>query len=97
MRIAVPHKLGREEVRRRIKAREHEIADFMPSMASVRTDWPNEDRLALNVQIMGKVIGGQIDIADHELVFEFDLPPALAFAEPIIRGTVEPQARKLLT
>lgn len=97
MRIAFPHSLSRDEVRQRIKARQDEIAGFLPAMASVSTSWPSEDRMDLALNVMGKAFSGAIEIAEAELAFEFDLPPALAFAEPMIRSAIEPKARKLLT
>lgn len=43
MRVPIPHDLPREEVRRRLSSRSHEIARFIPGgMAQVTTDWPNE-------------------------------------------------------
>lgn len=96
MRIAFPHELSRAEVRSRIKAREQEIAGFMPAMSTVTTTWPSDDRMDLALKVMGKAFAGAIEIGDQDLTFEFDLPPALAFAEPMIRAAIEPKARKLL-
>ncbi len=96
MRLAFPHALGRDEARRRVQARQGEIADFLPSMASVTTSWPSEDRMELSVAVMGKAIAGAIEISDSELAFEFDLPPALAFIAPMIRAAIEPKAKNLL-
>ena len=47
MRLTVPHTLGREAAVARIRAREHEIADILPSMATVTTAWSGDDRLDL--------------------------------------------------
>lgn len=98
MRVAIPHNLGRDEVRRRIKGRTHEIADFLPGgLAQVTTTWPREDRLDLNIAAMGQQITGTIDIQDRELVFTIILPPALAFVEPIVERAIAEKGRKLLT
>ena len=44
MRVALPHDLGRDEVRRRLKERSHEIAGYLPGgMANVETDWVGDD------------------------------------------------------
>lgn len=97
MRMTFPHSLGRDEVRRRIKEHEHEIADIAPGgMATVTTDWPSDDRMALHVTAMGKTIEGAVDISDSDLAFEFDLPMALSFVAPMLRSAIEPKARKLL-
>lgn len=98
MRVAIPHSLDRAEVRRRLRERSGEIADFVPvPMATVRTAWPGEDLMTLNVAAMGQSIDGRIEIADSQVVFEIDLPPALSFVEPMIKGAIEDKGRKLLT
>ena len=96
MRLTVPHTLGREAAVARIRAREHEIAEILPSMATVTTAWSGDDRLDLKVEVMGKTIHGGVEVGDQTVSFEFDLPAALSFAEPMIRAAVEPRAQKLL-
>ena len=98
MRVAIPHTLGKAEVRQRLKSRTHEIADFIPGgLADVTTGWPSEDQLDLNVQAMGQGIDGTIVIEDGQVVFTVNLPPALGFVEPMIKGAIEAKGRKLLT
>ncbi|KEO89189.1 hypothetical protein EH31_14240 [Erythrobacter longus] len=91
MRIALPHKLGREEVRRRMHAHAHEIGSyFPPGMASVETDWPHEDRMDLYITAAGQQIEGGIDISDDTVVIDLDLPAILGF----LGGTLERAVRK---
>ena len=98
MRVAIPHTLGKAEVRQRLKSRTHEIADFIPGgLADVTTGWPSEDQLDLNVQAMGQGIDGTIVIEEGQVVFTVNLPPALSFVEPMIKGAIEAKGRKLLT
>ena len=98
MRVAVPHSLPREEVRRRMRERADEIGSLFPAgMAEVRPSWTNEDRLDLAVSAMGKAIAVAIEIEDAALAFEIELPAALSFVEPMIRGAIEEKGRKLLT
>lgn len=97
MRIAIPHGLDKAEVRHRLKSRSHEIADQFPGgMARVDTSWPSEDRMTMAVEAMGQTMNGAIDIEEGQVVFEFDLPPALSFIEPIIEGAIRKQGQKLL-
>lgn len=97
MRVAIPHRFDRAEVRRRLRERSGEIADFVPvPMATVRTDWPDEDLMTLNVAAMGQSIDGRIEVGDHEVVFEIDLPAALGFVGPLIEGAIRDRGRKLL-
>ena len=97
MRVALPHDLGREEVRRRLRERSHEIADHIPGgLAQVRSQWPSEDLLQLEVDAMGQTVNGDIEIDDNQVVIEFDLPAALSFVRPLIEGAVRSNATKLL-
>lgn len=97
MRVPIPHSLPKEEVRHRLSSRSHEIADFIPGgMARVTTDWPNEDTMNLGVHAMGQGINGRVLIEERQVVFEVDLPPALAFVEPMVAGAIRQQGTKLL-
>ncbi|MBH5321727.1 polyhydroxyalkanoic acid system family protein [Aurantiacibacter sediminis] len=97
MRVAIPHNLGREEVRRRLQANSHKIADNIPGgMAEVTTSWPTQDRLALSVSAIGQVLSGTIDIEDEQVLFEMTLPPALGFLKPIVEGAIADQGPRLL-
>lgn len=97
MRVPIPHNLPKEEVRRRLSSRSHEIVNFVPGgMAEVTTDWPNEDVMNLGVRAMGQGISGRVLIEERQVVFEVDLPPALAFVEPMVAGAIRQQGAKLL-
>lgn len=98
MRVAVPHSLSREEVRERLRSRSGEIAGMFPGdMAEVAVSWPHEDRMGLDVTAMGKTVAGAVEIGDNEVAFVIDLPAALSFVEPLVRGAIESKGRKLLT
>ena len=97
MRVPIPHALPKEEVRRRLASRSHEIGNFIPGgMAQVSTDWPGEDVMTLAVRAMGQGINGRVLIEERQVVFEVDLPPALAFVEPMVAGAIRQQGTKML-
>ncbi|MEO1969444.1 MAG: polyhydroxyalkanoic acid system family protein [Sphingomonadaceae bacterium] len=97
MRVPIAHQLPREEVRRRLHSRSHEISNFIPGgMAQVETAWPNEDTMTLAVKAMGQGITGRVLIEDHQVVFEVDLPAALSFVEPMVAGAIREKGQKLL-
>ena len=97
MRVPIAHDLPKEEVRRRLRERSHEIANFVPGgMAEVTTGWPDEDRMTLGVRAMGQGIAGQVIIEDRQVIFEVDLPPALSFVEPMVAGAIREKGQKLL-
>lgn len=98
MRLALPHKLGRDEVRRRLRSRIGELGDHIPGgMAQVDTSWSGEDRLNLVVGAMGQQVAATIDVEEHQVVLDVTLPGMLSFLEPAIKGAVENAGRKLLT
>nr|WP_137676619.1 polyhydroxyalkanoic acid system family protein [Parerythrobacter lutipelagi] len=97
MRVAVPHNLPREEVRKRLRERTGEIVDHIPFPgATVESDWVSDDRLALMVGAMGQQIQGHVDVEDGQMVFEVQLPMMLSFVEPMIAKGFKEQGTKML-
>ena len=97
MKVPIPHELPKEEVRRRLRERSHEMADHIPGpMAEVLTDWPNEDRMNMTIRAMGHDLVGSVEIEDSRLLVEVTLPPMLSFLEPTISGAMQNQGQKLL-
>lgn len=97
MEVALPHDLGREEVRRRLKDNAHRISDNIPGgMAEVVTSWPSEDRMDMSISAMGQLMRGHVDIEDSQVVFWVDLPPALGFIKPIVEASIRDQGQRML-
>ena len=97
MRVAIPHELDKEEVRRRLRDHSHEIGDAIPGgVANVATGWPSDDRMTLNVGAMGQTVTGHIDVESNQVVLELSLPPMLSFIEPIVAAAVRDQGQKML-
>ena len=98
MQVAIPHHLSKDTVRQRLRARSHTITDGIPGgMAQVTTSWPSEDRMAMTITAMGQVLTGHVDIEEQQVVFVLQLPPALAFVEPLVAGAIRQQGQKMLT
>lgn len=98
MRVAVPHSLPREEVRRRLRDKSSDIANFIPGgMAQVTSNWTGEDRMQLSVAAMGANVTGDVLIEDAQVVFQVTLPPALSFFEPMVAKAIAANGQKLLT
>ena len=97
MRVAIPHKHGKDEVRRRLSSRSGEIGQFIPGgFADVQTTWPSEDRMAMAIRAMGQQMNAHVEIEEHQVVFIVDLPPALGFVEPIVSAAIRDKGTKLL-
>ena len=82
--VDLPHKLGREEARRRIADNIHKLRDHIPGGAShIETNWSG-DRLDMTVHAMGQQAEALIDIQDANVHCRIQLPGMLAlFAAPI--------------
>jgi len=97
MEVAIPHSLGREEARRRLRENSHKMGDGIPGgMAQVETRWTGEDRMEMAIAAMGQALRGHIDVGDNQVVLSVDLPPALSFIEPLVAGAVRQQGQALL-
>ena len=97
MRVPIPHSLGKDEARRRLKARSGDLAGMMPGgMADVQVSWPDEDRMALAVTAMNSSVNAAVEIGEAAVTVVVDLPMALKFFEPLIRSAVEKNGQKLL-
>ena len=97
MRVAIPHNLPRDEVRRRMRDNIGDLASHIPGgMAEVRHSWPGEDRMALAVAMMGQTIAGHIDVEDRQVVVDLDLPGFLSFMEPAVQAAVRQRGQTML-
>lgn len=82
--VEVPHRLGKEEARRRIAANVHKLRDHIPGGASrVEAKWVG-DELNLGLDAMGQSIDTAITVEESRVRLRVVLPPLLAmFARPI--------------
>jgi hypothetical protein len=82
--VELPHRLGKEEARRRIAANVHRLTDHIPGGASqVETSWAG-DELSLGISAMGQSIDAKIAVEETKVRVQMILPPMLAmFARPI--------------
>ena len=82
--VDLPHKLGREEARRRLATNIHKLQDHIPGGAShVTSDWSG-DRLNLTVHAMGQAVEAEIDVEETKVHCRIQLPGMLSlFAAPI--------------
>ncbi|WP_305096912.1 polyhydroxyalkanoic acid system family protein [Croceibacterium aestuarii] len=97
MQVAIPHHLDRSTVRQRLRDNSHKIADHVPGgVAEVHTNWRNEDTMEMTIGALGQQVRGEVQIEDGQVVFVIDLPPALGFMEPMVRGAIEQSGQKMI-
>jgi hypothetical protein len=82
--VDLPHKLGREEARRRLANNIHKLQEHIPGGAShVDSSWVG-DRLNLTVHAMGQAVEAEIDVEETKVHCRIQLPGMLSlFAAPI--------------
>ncbi|HUE79808.1 MAG TPA: polyhydroxyalkanoic acid system family protein [Sphingomicrobium sp.] len=84
IQVDLPHKLGREEARRRIANNIHKLKEHIPGGAShVDSSWSG-DELDLNIQALGQAVAAKIGVEETIVRVRVMLPGMLAmFAGPI--------------
>lgn len=82
--VELPHKLGKDEARRRIADNVHKLADHIPGgAADVQSGWTG-DTLNLKVSAMGQTIDADVEVQEAKVRCRVTLPGILAlFARPI--------------
>ena len=82
--VDLPHKLGRDEARRRIANNIHKLENHIPGGTSqVESSWAG-DTLNLSVSAMGQTVEAKIDVMDAKVHCRVMLPGMLSlFAAPI--------------
>ena len=82
--VDLPHKLGRDEARRRIAGNFHKLRDHIPGGASHIDEQWSGDRLNLTIHAMGQAVEAVIDVEDTKVHCRIQLPGMLGlFAAPI--------------
>jgi len=83
--ITIPHKLSRGEAKARVQESVDRFKQQLGSagLGQVTHQWAN-DRLDMHARALGQAVTGRIDVNDHDLKIEVDLPGILsAFADKI--------------
>ena len=93
--VDIPHKLGKDEARRRIANNLHKLQDHIPGGAQVRSGWTG-DQLNLDVAAMGQSVTAQIDVMDDKVHLMVLLPPMLGMFSGIIQGALQKKGGVLL-
>jgi len=79
--VSIPHRLGREEATRRLKAGLTRAATSVPVLKVDEETWQG-DRMVFCVRALGQAASGHLDVADDHVRLEVTLPFLLQrFAE----------------
>jgi hypothetical protein len=97
--VSIPHKLGRDEARRRLEEGfgrlRRQMTGGMVSMLTCHERWEG-DRLHFEAGALGQKITGRLDVSEDSVRIELDLPEILAALAERIAGKLKDEGRKLL-
>lgn len=94
--VSIPHRLGREEASRRLKAGLTRAAASMPVLKVDEERWDG-DRMIFRVRALGQAATGHVDVEDNHVRVEVTLPWLLQRFAEIAQATIKNRGRLLLT
>ncbi len=93
--VDLPHKLGKDEARRRIANNVHKLEEHIPGGAAVQSGWTG-DQLNLEVAAMGQQVTATIDVEDSKVKLRVLLPPMLGMFAGMIQAALKKKGDVLL-
>jgi hypothetical protein len=94
--VSIPHRLGREEAARRLKAGLGRAAASIPVMQIEEERWEG-DHLNFRIRALGQVATGQIDVGEDQVRLEVMLPWLLQRFAEMAQATIRKRGQLLLT
>ena len=93
--VDLPHKLGKEEARRRIANNVHKLREHIPGGAQVQSGWAG-DQLNLDVQAMGQQVAATIDVEEAKVRLRVLLPGILGMFSGVVQAALQKKGDLLL-
>lgn len=96
VRFDIPHRLGRDEARRRMDKGLGDLDRAMPFASRIGKTWQG-DRLVIEVTALGQVTTANLDVAEDRVSIELALPGLLGMFGEKIAGVFRKRTTELLT
>ena len=93
--VDLPHKLGKDEARRRIANNIHKLTEHVPGGAQVQSAWSG-DQLNLDVAAMGQQVAATVDVGEDKVKLRVLLPPMLGMFSGMMQAALQKKAGVLL-
>lgn len=93
--VSIPHRLGREEARRRLQSGLTKAASHVPVLTVDEERWDG-DRMAFRVRALGQAASGHVDIAEDHVRLEVTLPWLLQRFAEVAQQAIKNGGRLLL-
>ena len=94
--VSIPHRLGREEATRRLKAGLTRAASSIPVLKVDEETW-QDNRMIFRVRALGQAASGHLDVADDHVQLEVTLPWLLQRFAEVAQVAIKNRGRLLLT
>jgi Putative polyhydroxyalkanoic acid system protein (PHA_gran_rgn) len=94
--VSIPHRLGREEATRRLKAGLTRAASSVPALKVDEERW-QDNRMIFRLRALGQAASGHVDVADDHVLVEVTLPFLLQKFAEIAQVAIRNRGQLLLT
>jgi Putative polyhydroxyalkanoic acid system protein (PHA_gran_rgn) len=94
--VSIPHRLGREEAMRRLKAGLTRAAASIPVLKVDEERW-EDNRMIFRVRALGQVAAGHLDVEQDHVRLEVMLPWLLQRFAEVAQVAIKNRGRLLLT
>jgi hypothetical protein len=94
--VSIPHRLGRVEATRRLKAGLTKAASSIPVLNVDEERW-EDDRMIFRVRALGQAASGHLDVADDHVRLEVTLPWLLQRFAEVAQAAIKQRGNLLLT
>jgi Putative polyhydroxyalkanoic acid system protein (PHA_gran_rgn) len=93
--VSIPHRLGREEAVRRLKAGLARAASSVPVLKVDEERW-EQDRMIFRIRALGQAASGHLDVADDHVRLEVTLPWLLQRFAEVTQAAIRNRGNLLL-
>ncbi len=94
--VSIPHRLGREEAMRRLKAGLSRATSHLPILRVDEERW-EDHRMVFRVRALGQAAHGHVDVAEDHVQVEVTLPFLLQRFAEMAQAAIRERGKLLLT
>ena len=94
--VSIPHRLGRDEATRRLKAGLGRASSSIPTLQVDEERW-QDNRMIFRIRALGQAASGHIDVADDHVRLEVTLPWLLQRFAEVAQIAIRNRGNLLLT
>jgi putative polyhydroxyalkanoate system protein len=96
VQVNIPHRLGREEAKKRIDAGLGKLLEPLSSVVQIERNAWTGDRLEFTASAMGQSVPGSIDVEDAKVRVTLELPWLLASLADKAKAVIEQRTGLML-